>query len=284
MQYRTGCAVWGHRPWLDNFYPPTADPSDLLSLYAQRMTAVEGNTTFYSPPSVEVVARWRDQTPESFEFCLKLPRTISHYGLLAPKIDQAQRFIERTALLGPRLGPYFGVLSPSYGPERLRDLAAFLAAWPKTQRLALEVRNGGWFHSPHRERLNDLLQQHAVARVLLDTRPVFTGIGPDPQATCERKKPQVPLDLVLTAPFTMVRLISHPKASFNTRWLTSWVPTVQSWLAQGTQVYFFVHCPIEDTSPTTCREFYHRLLAAGTPLPQLPWDHIPEPARQLALI
>ncbi len=276
--------MWGHRPWLDNFYPPTADPSAFLSLYAQRMTAVEGNTTFYSPPTPEVVERWRDQTPENFEFCLKLPRTISHYGLLAPKIDQAQRFVALTSRLGPRVGPYFGVLSPSYGPERLRDLAAFLQGWPPGFRLAIEVRNGGWFHSPHRERLNDLLQQHQVARVMLDSRPVYTGNGPDPQARSERVKPQLPLEIAVTAPFVMVRLISHPTPGENTRWLAAWIPTVQQWLRDGVQVYFFVHCPIEDSSPVTVRELYHRLQEAGTDLPALPWDERPEPPRQLALL
>jgi len=252
-------------------------------LYAQRLTAVEGNTTFYAPPTPEVVDRWREQTPASFQFCLKLPRTISHYGLLAPKIDQAQRFLDLTAPLGPRLGPYFTVLSPSYGPERLRDLASFLAAWPPGSRLAVEVRNGGWFHEPHRQRLNDLLHQHGVARVLLDTRPVYQG-GPDPQATCERKKPQLPLNLALTAPFTMVRLITHIDPGKNTSWLEEWAPTVAGWLRAGTQVYYFVHCPIEDSSPTTLRSFYHRLQNTGVNLPQLPWDRLPEPPRQLALI
>ena len=39
---------------------------------------MEGNTTFYATPTPEIVERWRDQVPETFRFCFKLPKTVTH--------------------------------------------------------------------------------------------------------------------------------------------------------------------------------------------------------------
>ncbi|MGA1475539.1 MAG: DUF72 domain-containing protein, partial [Prochlorothrix sp.] len=58
-----GCAVWAYRPWVGEFYPPQSQSRDFLSLYGDRLTAVEGNTTFYSVPDAGTVQRWVEQTP-----------------------------------------------------------------------------------------------------------------------------------------------------------------------------------------------------------------------------
>jgi uncharacterized protein YecE (DUF72 family) len=57
------------------------------------------------------------------------------------------------------------------------------------------------------------------------------------------KKPRVPIDLTLTAPFSLIRYVSHPVQSANKIWLEGWVSQIQTWLQQDTQVYMFVHCP-----------------------------------------
>ncbi|MEO7912925.1 MAG: DUF72 domain-containing protein, partial [Roseiflexaceae bacterium] len=77
-----GCAVWGYKDWVGGLFPPGSKQTDFLSLYSRRLTTVEGNTTFYATPSVETVKRWAAETPETFRFCFKLPREVSHEGLL----------------------------------------------------------------------------------------------------------------------------------------------------------------------------------------------------------
>ena len=44
--YFTGCAVWAFKDWVGEFYPRGSKAGDFLRLYGDRMTAVEGNTTF----------------------------------------------------------------------------------------------------------------------------------------------------------------------------------------------------------------------------------------------
>ncbi|MEO0869565.1 MAG: DUF72 domain-containing protein, partial [Cyanobacteria bacterium J06642_11] len=223
--FRIGCAVWAYKNWLGDFYPQGSRPTNFLRLYGERMTCVEGNTTFYSIPSAETVQRWADQVAETFRFCLKLPRTVTHAGALMPQLANALNFLKLMQPLGPRLGPIFAQLPPRYSPESFNDLERFLVRWPhNVNPLAVEVRHLDWFQDTHRQRLDTLLTQLNVGRVLLDTRPIYTWSDPteDPQLRCERKKPQVPLLPTATASFVLIRYISHPHLDRNRDFLSEW--------------------------------------------------------------
>lgn len=287
MNFRLGCAIWAYKDWVGELFPPGSRAADFLSLYSRRFTTVEGNTTFYSIPDKETIQRWAEATPAGFKFCPKLPRQLTHQGLLTPCISETIAFLERMQGLGDRLGPVFAQLPPSYSPVTLSDLATFIAAWPhQLVELAVEVRHLDWFKPEQAESLNQLLSQWGVGRVLLDTRPIYE-CPDDPQLASERRKPQVPLQPELTAPFSIIRYISHPDRTFNEPYLAQWAAQVQAWLEQNRQIYFFVHCPVERQSPGTARVFQHQLEQAGVPVPQLPWDlleaNVPPPPNQLSL-
>ena len=281
-QFCLGCAVWSYRGWVNDFFPAGSQPKDFLQLYSQRLTAVEGNTTFYAVPTAKAVQRWCLDTPPDFQFCLKLPRELTHQGALTAAIPGALSFLERVQPLASRLGPIFAQLPPTYGPESLADLADFLQQWPRADfPLAVEVRHRQWFVEPYRQQLQQLLTQLGVGRVLLDTRPIYQAAD-NPQVHSERKKPNLPLQPVVTAPFSIIRFISHPDAEQNQAYLQQWVEQISAWLAAGTRLYFFVHCPIEERSPNTARSFQHQLEREGVPVPALPWDSLQQP-EQLSL-
>ncbi len=185
--------------------------------------------------------------------------------------------------LGKHLGPMFAQLPPSYAPALLDDLTNFLEAWPRTEAsLALEVRHPDWFKEPHASNLTALLEKLGVGRVLLDSRPIYTG-DDDPQLQSERRKPKLPLQLSVTAPFTLIRFISHPNLSVNQPFMEEWVRQIQQWLQMGVRIYFFVHCPIEARSPNTARHFQQLLEQSGTLVPPLPWNNLEHPPNQLNL-
>ncbi|MGD1905764.1 MAG: DUF72 domain-containing protein [Leptolyngbyaceae cyanobacterium] len=279
-----GCAVWAFPGWVGDFYPAKSSPGKFLQLYGERLTAVEGNTTFYSIPDQITVKRWAAQVPEGFRFCPKLPRAYSHQGPLLPHLPAALKFLEIMAPWGNKLGPVFIQLPPTYSPAAMADLRAFLQGWPvQTVPVSVEVRHLGWFQPEPAQALNVLLKSLGVGRVLLDTRPIYDpmedGQG-DPQIQSERRKPKVPLQPVVTAPFTLVRYISHPEFDLNEPYLTEWVARLNQWLNQGTDVYVFVHCPDEAQSPEIARHLYQQLQAAYPNLDPLPWDQItPDPAQ-----
>jgi uncharacterized protein YecE (DUF72 family) len=278
-----GCAVWSFKGWTGEFYPPNSRPADFLRLYSQRLTAVEGNTTFYAAPDHKTVARWVEETPAGFQFCPKLPRDITHQPSLQPGIPNALRFLELMQGLGDRLGPIFAQCPPYYGPAQFDDLLRFLRAWPHGEAsLALEVRHPDWFKEPHSSRLNHALAELGVGRVLLDTRPIYDGPD-DPTIGSERKKPQLPLQPIVTAPFSLVRFISHPEQTYNLGYLEEWRSRVKQWLSQGTRVYFFMHCPIEAHSPGSALFFQHLLEQDGASIPPLPWEALHAGPTQLKL-
>jgi len=278
-----GCAVWAYKGWIGDFYPAHSRQADFLRLYSQRLIAVEVNATFYAVPNKETVRRWAAETPPGFAFCPKLPRDLTHRGLLLPSIPGALQFLELMQEFGDRLGPIFMQLPPQYSPTLLDDLTTFLRAWPRQSvPLVVEVRHPDWFREPHARALTALLEQLAIGRVLLDTRPIYQGLD-DPQIGNARRKPQLPLQPTVTAPFSMVRFISHPQPELNQLFLEEWAVRVDTWLRQGTRIYFFVHCPIDEHSPGTARSFQQMLEQKGTPIPPLPWNALRTPPTQLSL-
>ncbi|MGD1851183.1 MAG: DUF72 domain-containing protein [Cyanophyceae cyanobacterium] len=286
LPFRLGCAVWGYPGWRGSWFPANIQPKEMLSTYAQCLTAVEGNTTFYGMPSPSTVKKWRLQTSSPtpsgtpFHFCLKLPKTISHQGLLMPQWAQALVFIERIQLLGDCLGPAFLQLPPRYSPQYMDDLDDFLGHWRHCTdaKLAVEMRHPDWFTAERRERMNRLLLSHTVGRVILDTRPIYRNLAPDddPQHLSQRRKPDLPLHASVTAPFSMVRLITHPPADSNGTYLDEWANRVERWLKKGINLYFFVHCPVEDHSPHTARQFQERLLRKNLAVPHLQYPDLRE--------
>jgi uncharacterized protein YecE (DUF72 family) len=283
MTFYLGCAVWSYKGWVGEFYPPKSQSKDFLSLYSQRFNTVEGNTTFYAVPDAQTVHKWRQETTTGFKFAPKLPRAITHNGLLTPYLTDALLFMERMQELGDKLGPIFAQLPPNYSPVYLEDLSNFLKSLSEYDlSLALEVRHLDWFHEPHKSQLNKCLENLGIGRVLLDTRPVY-NCPDDPQLEIERKKPEVPLQSDLTAKFTLVRFISHPGRQYNQTYLESWVKQVSQWLKKDIDIYFFVHCPIEEYSPFTARYFQELLEAKKIKVPQLPWQRLQMPPEQLSL-
>jgi uncharacterized protein YecE (DUF72 family) len=283
VNFYLGCAVWSYKDWVGNLYPPKSKSSDFLSLYSRRFTTVEGNTTFYAIPSTETIEKWVAQTPVGFKFCPKLYRQITHQGLLTPSLPDALSFLSKMSDLGDRLGTIFIQLPPSYSPEYLADLTEFLTACSESGlALALEVRHLDWFEEQYSDRLNSLLNKLNIARVLLDTRPIY-NCPDDPQLGSKRRKPEVPLQTFITGDTGFIRFISHPEQKYNQSYLEKWAIDVNIWLKQGKTIYFFVHCPQELYSPATAKYFFSLLKKQNDALPNLPWNEIEPQPTQLKL-
>ena len=274
-----GCPMWGYKDWVGRgkLFPVRTAASEFLRIYSRKLTSVEGNTVFYALPSQETVMRWRQETPETFRFCPKVSRSISHAPRLDEYREETQQFVERMRLLGTRLGPVFLQLPPQFGPERLPELQAFLEDWPTDVRLAVEVRHAGFFAEPHAAALDGMLAQHHMARVVMDTRPIRTGTPQEQEVLSAReRKPHLPVHSVTTTDFTFVRYIGHPEPEVNAPLLAEWAQQIGQWVKQGVTCYAFCHCPFEVHSPDICVELY-RLAREQAPLPALPWGQEEEP-------
>ncbi len=274
-----GCPIWSFRGWVGNFYPEKTKPSDYLHEYARRLNANEGNTTFYAVPAQSTLEQWVAATPETFHFCFKVPKAISHSGTLADRAPAAQEFVRIMSQVGPRLGPMFLQLPPSYSPALLQDLQKFLDAWPPTARLGVEVRHPSWFEEPANQHLNQLLADHRMARVVIDTRPIrsldgdkiLRGSVYQALLTARRRKPNVPVLPERTTDFLFVRYIGHPQMQMNEPLLEEWAGYLAAQIEQGVEPYVICHSPENLTAPWLCRELHARVAQYVT-IPPLPWD------------
>ncbi len=272
-RFYLGCPMWGYKEWVGSFFPPRTPPGNFLRIYSKQLNTVEGNTIFYSLPSAETIARWRQETPDTFRLCPKVSRSISHEGLLAEKRDETLFFVERMRGLETRLGPVFIQLPPTFAPADLAQLEAFLTFWPADVRLAVEVRHPGFYTEPQAAQLNTLLHQHGAARVMMDIRPLLTGPAEERQIHMEReRKPNLPLHITTTTDFTLLRYIGHPRAEVNEPLFDAWAEQIAQWLQQGITVYAFCHCPFEKHSPEICAALYQHV-SKRVPLPPLDWTH-----------
>ena len=276
-----GCPIWSFKGWVGNFYPSPTKPSEFLCQYARRLTNIEGNTTFYAVPSKQTLENWVKNTPETFRFCPKIPKVISHEGRLTDNVDRALGFVDIMRQLGLRLGPMFLQLPPRFTPNLLADLQTFLSRWPDDVQLAVEVRHLDWFAAPHDETLDQLLTKYNMARVTIDTRPIRNLQGDDSLAgsnyqsllEARERKPDVPVVPKRTSDFVFVRYIGHPDQEINRPYIDEWGSYFAKQIKDGADVYAFCHSPDNLIAPTLCKEL-HQCVADEVEIDPLPWDDV----------
>jgi uncharacterized protein YecE (DUF72 family) len=151
-----GCSGWQYADWRGRLYPQGQPQRRWLELYAQRFETVEINSTFYRLPKRDAVARWVQQTPDSFIFTVKISRYLTHIRRLTNTAEGLALFAERIEPLieGRRLGPLLWQL-----PENFHRDDGRLGAWIEVlanhepealrgSRHAIEFRHPSWFEKP----------------------------------------------------------------------------------------------------------------------------------------
>jgi Uncharacterized conserved protein len=63
-----GLPMWQHSHWPNSWFASFPKAQSQLIHYANECNTVEGNTTFYSLPDADAVARWADSVPSHFSF------------------------------------------------------------------------------------------------------------------------------------------------------------------------------------------------------------------------
>lgn len=78
MKIFVGTGGYGYKEWKGKFYPEKISPKEMLRFYAEHLTAVEINNTFYHMPTEAVLTSWAEQVPDDFVSALKAPQVITH--------------------------------------------------------------------------------------------------------------------------------------------------------------------------------------------------------------
>jgi len=162
-----GVGGWTFEPWRGSFYPPGLAQKRELEYASRKLTSIEINGTYYRTQTPESFARWHDETPEDFVFCVKGPRFATNRRVLAEAGSSIERFFKSGVMeLKKKLGPINWQFMPSkkFDPA---DFEAFLKLLPTSiegylVRHAVEVRHES-FCSPE---FIQLLRVYSVAAVI----------------------------------------------------------------------------------------------------------------------
>lgn len=281
MSLYLGLPQWSHPAWPGQLLGVGAKPAEHLAHYARVFNTVEGNTTFYASPTPETVRRWADAVPPQFRFSFKFPQAISHQSDLVSAGKQVADFIQLLAPLHDKLGLLKLQLPARFGPAGLPRLAAFFEGLPPDFTYALEVRHPDFFAKGEAERaLNRLLMDKGINRIMLDSRPLFSvpaslAAKNATLVDAQGKKPRLPVHLLATANSPVVRLIGLPHPEDNHPFLPSWLPHWKQWLAEGKDLYLFIHTADNARAPELARQV-SRLLGQE----MAPWTGENDRARQ----
>lgn len=145
-----------------------------LQRYAQKLPAVEINSSFRHWHRPSTYARWADSVPDGFRFSVKIHEDVTHEGNLE-EWEPMSRFLSDTANLGGKLGVYLVQLPPSHVFNKERARAFFGQMREATDvDIVCEPRHSSWF----REAPEALLTGFNIGRVAADPPPARGADAP----------------------------------------------------------------------------------------------------------
>lgn len=233
MTVWVGTSGWQYRHWRGCFYPNGLPQRRWFEHYASRFDTVEVNNTFYRLPERSTFSEWHDASPAGFVFALKMSRFVTHVRRLRDPEEPVRRFLDHSEPLAPKTGPVLVQLPPDLRLD-LERLEAFLDVWPRSRRVAVELRHRSWMVRD----TFDLLREKGAALVLTD----------------RDGRPQEPLER--TATWGYVRLhhgTAEPRPCYGEAALQSWVDRIASLWAHGEEVYVYFNndpegCAVRDAA------------------------------------
>ena len=258
---RFGTSGWDYPDWVGPFYAADTPKKEFLARYARRFATVEVDSTFYRMPTVKTVEGWMRRSPPGFLFSPKVPQEITHEKLLLDCDDAVARLVEALQAFGDRLGVvvvqlrYFRKAEEFTAEKLAARLEPFLARFPPSMRVALEVRNKALHAAP----VLDALRRGGRGLVWID-HPWMDGperIGARPE--------------LATAPFHYVRLLGDREAieRRTTSWnevvvdqsarLAQWSELLTQALEAGRDVWCYANNHYAGHGPATIRDLAARI-------------------------
>jgi uncharacterized protein YecE (DUF72 family) len=175
-----GTSGWSYKHWSGIFYPKEIKPDKYLEYYITRFDCVELNSSFYNLPRETTVTGWMNRTPETFRFCPKLSRFITHQMQLVNIELALRKFFDVFEGMKNRLGPVLIQLPPglSYEKSLICNFLSLLKEHYNQYRFAVEVRNKSWTN----DSFFGLLSQYGISFVIADSGnryPYFEAVTTD---------------------------------------------------------------------------------------------------------
>jgi uncharacterized protein YecE (DUF72 family) len=217
-----GTSGWSYRHWSEIFYPKDMKPYEYLEYYITKFTCVELNSSFYHLPLKTTVTGWMNRTPETFRFCTKLNRFITHQLKLVNSERALEKYFDVFESMKDRLGPILIQLPPglSFDKPLINGFIDLIKDQYSLYRFAIEVRHESWIN----DHFFDLLAHHGIAFVIADSGNRF------------------PFYETITADFVYLRLHGREQlyaSDYNEADLKLYAEKIISWLDEDKEVWVF---------------------------------------------
>jgi uncharacterized protein YecE (DUF72 family) len=250
-EWYLGTMGFSYADWVGSFYPEALTQHNYLKHYRRFFNAVEIDSTFYGTPRLSTVQRWLTSTPDSFQFCPKTPRIITHDKRLRSAHLEMAEFITVMRELKNKLGVILIQLPPTFRADQSEILSAFLKELPKDVNFAVEFRHHSWYQP----RTAQILKAHHICWAATEY-------------------PDLPPGIRLTSGFVYFRLIGrhgqfkrhdHEQIdrSENLQW---WYQNLSNYLERAHSVYGFFNNDYAGFGVLSCNQFKQLV---GLPAPDL---------------
>jgi uncharacterized protein YecE (DUF72 family) len=230
---RVGTCSWADESLSKHWYPPGTKPGERLPYYAEHFDTVEVDSTFYSLPVEEMVARWAERTPEGFVMHVKAFGVMTRHPVkverLPPdlraeapvddrgRVDRPPREFRaevfkrfREALEPLRSAGKLGGILLQFPPYVVfKDRSLEYLEWA-TEQLGgdeplVEFRHASWLDDENRAETLKFLERLGAANVIVDAPRI------------EGARNVIPTVLALTSPTLYVRFHGRNAGTWNKR-------------------------------------------------------------------
>ena len=242
--------------WLGREWAASAGsrPSEHLERYARVFNTVEGNTTFYALPLVDGRAVARPGAGR-LPVLLQVPARGQHDKLLVEcerEVDDPSNASCRWAASSARWSCSCRRGSTA---RTCRD-SRVLEMLPRELHYAVELRHDAFFADTTAARgAVELLREHGVDFVILDTRGVHAGHSLM-MAEVRARKPVLPVIVRTTAAQPIVRCVPHETFDDERELVESWAPELRALDRRRQRPYSFMHAPDEMLAPSNAYAFH----------------------------
>jgi uncharacterized protein YecE (DUF72 family) len=116
---------------------------DSLAAYAKAFDFVEVNSTFYTPPSIQMVRSWRRCFPDDFKFSVRCHKDLTHKYLLSPRQESYEVFHQSLCICSELRAEILLIQTPpSFNPdEKIKDIKDLFSSIDfGSVKLAWEIR------------------------------------------------------------------------------------------------------------------------------------------------
>lgn len=158
-----GTSGYSYPDWVGVFYPPGTRSGQMLTYYCSAFPLVELNFTFYRSPTAAMLTRIADNTPDQFQFIVKLPRSLSH----EQRTSDLASFREAVSELQRRkqlMGLLCQMPPSAHYDKKCLKLLQTLSKELSDMHLAVEFRHRSWW----REEVPKWMAAHDLDLVAVD--------------------------------------------------------------------------------------------------------------------